>query len=301
MRKFITSLSTRQKYSTFSSSSPSALLLIFLILFSSQTFAAEQELPLWELGAGLLPFRTNHYRGSPQSKTFYFPFPAYTVRSKNVEAENGYIRSHIARLRDDLVLDLSFNLGLNVNSKNDELRHGMRSLDPTFEVGPILRYYMWKSQNETHFLNIEMPYRAVYATNLTYIDHVGYYSIPYLNLLSKGTPNTWGWTSEFSIGPQYGSSGFHNRFYAVDSQDANSSRERYHSGKGYSGTQFSATFSKRMKDVLLIPFFRWDYLDGAVYNKSPLYKDPNYFFYGVAVVWFFTHSKEKQTAPTMVK
>ncbi|MBA2404465.1 MAG: MipA/OmpV family protein [Bdellovibrionales bacterium] len=277
------------------------MLLVLLSLFSSLTFADQKELPLWEAGAGVLPFRANHYRGSPQSKNYFFPIPAYSVRSKNVEAENGYIRSHIYRFSRDLVLDLSFSLGLNVNSDQNELREGMESLDPTFEVGPILRYYLWKSQDENHFINLEMPYRAVYATDLTYLDHVGYYSIPYINLLNKGTPGTWGWGSEFSIGPQYGSTGFHNRFYAVDTKDVTARREYHHSAKGYSGTQFVATLSKRLNDILIIPFFRWDYLDGAVYNKSPLYKDPNYLFYGVSVVWFFAHSKEKQTAPTMVK
>jgi outer membrane protein len=278
------------------------VLLVLLVLLSLPTFADEQkELPLWEGGVGLLPFRASHYRGSPQSKNYLFPVPAYAVRGKNVEAENGYIRSHIVRLSPDAVLDLSFNLGLNVNSETDELRKGMDDLDPTFEVGPIFRYYMWKSEDEKHFLNFEWPYRAVYATNLTYIDHVGYYSIPYLNLLSRATDSTWGWGSEFSIGPQWGSSGYHNRFYAVDTQDVTNRREYYHARKGYSGTQFVATLNKRIGDFSIIPFFRWDYLDGAVYNDSPLYGSPHYTFYGLSVVWFFAHSKKGQQAPTMVK
>jgi hypothetical protein len=136
-----------------------------------------------------------------------------------------------------------------------------------------------------------MPYRAVYATNLTYIDHVGYYSIPYLNLLSKGTKNTWGWGSEFSVGFQYGSKSFHDRFYSVNSNDVTPERPYFHSVAGYSVTQFMAKF----------PFIRYDYLDGAVYKESPLYKNPNYTFFGMAVVWFFAHSKEKQSAPTMVR
>lgn len=258
-------------------------------------------LPLWEGGIGLLPFRADHYRGSPQSKWYLFPYPAYAVRGKNVEAENGYIRGHIARLSPKLVLDLSFNVGLNVNSASDNLRKGMRNLDPTFEIGPILRYYWWKSKDEKHFLNIEWPFRAVYSTNLTYIDHVGYYSIPYLNLLSKATDSTWGWGSEFSIGPQYGSTGYHNRFYAVDSQDVTNKREYYHSRRGYSGTQLVAAFNKRIGDFLIIPFFRYDYLDGAVYRDSPLYKNAHYTFFGLSVVWFFSHSTKTQTAPTMVK
>jgi outer membrane protein len=278
------------------------LTFLLLLLFSLPILAEEKKvLPLWEAGVGFLPFRANHYRGSPQSDLFFIPFPAYTVRGKNIEAENGYIRKHIMRLTPKLVLDLSFNLGLNVKSDDDQLRKGMKNLDPTFELGPILRYYMWKSENNTHFLNIEMPYRAVYATNLTYIDHVGYYSIPYLNLLSKGTDSTWGWGSEFSIGPQYGSSSFHNRFYAVDTQDVNERRKYFHAVGGYSGTQFVAALNKRHGDFLIIPFLRYDYLDGAVYRESPLYKNAHYTFYGLTVVWFFAHSKESQTAPTMVR
>lgn len=278
------------------------MLLGFLLLISLPLFAEDKKpLPLWEAGVGFLPFRTDHYRGSPQHRWYLFPFPAYTVRGKDIEAENGYIRGHIARLSDHLVLDLSFNLGLNVDSDSDSLRKDMRDLDPTFELGPILRYYLWKSRDENHFVNIEMPYRAVYATDLTYIDHVGYYSIPYINLLNKGTAKTWGWGSELSIGIQYGSSGFHNRFYAVDTQDVTNRRKYYHSNSGYSGTQFSMTLNKRYKDFLIIPFFRYDYLDGAVFNKSPLYKNAHYTFFGVGLVWYFAHSSRTQTAPTMVK
>lgn len=278
------------------------MLLIFLIFLSFKSYSATPKtLPLWEAGAGILPFRADHYRGSPQNDWYQLPFPAYTIRGKNFEGENGYIRGHIMRFHERLVLDLSFNLGLNVNSAADRLRKGMRNLDPTFEIGPILRYYLWKSEDETHFLNLEMPYRAVYATNLTYIDHVGYYSIPYLNLLSKGSEKSWGWGSEFSVGLQYGSKSFHDRFYAVDSSDVTSTRPYFHSVAGYSGTQFMATFNKRIGDILLVPFFRYDYLNGAVYKNSPLYKNPNYTFFGVAVIWFFAHSKEQQSAPTMVK
>lgn len=276
------------------------LLIVLFYFFSPTSSQAAKELPLWEAGVGFVPFRADHYRGSPQNKWYFIPFPAYVVRGEKVEAENGYVRSHIARLSEDLVLDLSFSLGLNVSREN-ELREGMRQLDPTFEVGPILRYYMWKSQDNNHFLNVEMPYRAVYASDLSYLEHVGYYSIPYLNLLSKGTDATWGWGSEISIGPQYGSSGFHNRFYAVDSHNVTNRRRYYHSVSGYSGTQFVAAFNKRIKDVLIIPFFRYDYLDGAVYNESPLYKNAHYTFFGVSLVWFFAHSEKKQGAPTMVK
>ncbi len=273
--------------------------LSICILGSRQSIAAES-LPLWEAGAGLLAFRSNHYRGSPQSRWRYFPVGVFTYRGKYIEAENGYVRGHFLRSKK-FTLDLSLALGLNVNSDSDNLRKGMRDLDPTFEAGPILRYYFWKSESGNQYLNFELPYRAVYTTNLKYIDHIGYYSVPYLNFLSKGTDKTAGWATEIALGVQYGSSSYHNHFYGVDTKDVKTSRPYYHATAGYSGTQISVAVSRRIDNLLIVPFFRYDYLDGAVYNDSSLYKNPHYTFFGINLIWFLAQSKKYQEAPTMVK
>jgi len=276
--------------------------LSFIVLFlivSTEAFA-NKELPLWEFGVGAFPLRTDHYRGSPQNKWYTFPLLAYVYRGEKVEAESGYIRGHILK-SGNLLLDWSFALGLNTNSEENNLRKGMRDLDPTFEVGPALRYYLWKSQDGDHFINLEMPYRAVYSSNLKYLEHVGYYSIPYINYLSKPATHTLGFAVEASVGIQYGSQGFHNRFYAVSSKDVNPTRSYFHSVAGYSGTQFSVLLSKRINDFLIMPFLRYDYLDKAVYTDSPIYKNPNFVMFGMAFIWYFSHSDKKQKAPTMVK
>ena len=274
--------------------------VLLVALFSAQAQAQTKSLPLWELGVGVLPLRLNHYRGSPEQKNYLFPLVAYTYRGKNVEAESGYVRGHIVKF-EKFTIDLSFSLGINSNSDSNGLRERMPNLDPTFELGPMLRYYLWKSTDGKHFINLEMPYRAVFTTNLQYIDHLGYYSIPYVNYLNKGTDETFGWTSEVSLGIQYGSSGFHNHFFAVNSNDVTPKRSYYHASSGYSGAQLALVLSKRIKDFLLVPFLRYDYLDGAVYNKSPLYKSPHYTMYGMSLIWYFSKSDRFQTAPTMVK
>lgn len=278
------------------------LQVFFVLLLSALTSyeARAQTLPLWEVGVGALPFRSDNYRGSPQHNWYLFPLAAYTYRGKYVEAETGYVRGHFIKF-GRFTLDLSVSLGLNVNSDTNKLRHGMEDLDPTFELGPILRYYLWKSDDGNHFVNLELPYRAVYTTNLKYVDHVGYYSIPYVHYLARATPSTFGWSTEFTLGLQYGSTGYHNHFYAVNSRDVSPQRDYYHSRRGYSGTQATFTVSKRINDFLIVPFFRYDYLDGAVYRESPLYKNPHYTSFGMTLMWFFAHSEKKQEAPTMVK
>ncbi len=277
---------------------------IFILLLS-QCFALSaraevQELRLWEFGVGALPFRADNYRGSPQNKWYLFPLVSYTYRGANVEAENGYVRGHIFR-SGNLTLDLSFSIGLNVNSDADRLRNGMEDLDPTFELGPMVRYYLWRSRDNNNFLNLEMPYRAVYTTNLTYVDHVGYYSIPYLNFLTRARSATGGWAAEFSLGPQYGSGNYHNHFYGVSSGDATATREPYRGRRGYGGVSTGVILSKRIGQVLVLPFFRYDYLDGAVYQDSPLFQNRHYTFFGVGLIWYFARSARAQEAPTMVK
>ncbi len=276
------------------------LSLLAFLFFAHSLVQAAEPLPLWEAGAGILPIHADQYRGSPGNKTYVYPLPAVTIRGANIEAENGLIRGHFFKF-GKFTFDLSMSVGLAVPSPGNSPRQGMPDLDPTFELGPMIRYYMWKSKSGNHFLNIEMPYRAVYATNLKYIDHVGYYSIPYLNFLSRPTDATFGWSSEFSIGLQYGSRQFHNRFYGVSAEYARPGRPEYRAKGGYSGTQISWAISKRYKNFLFVPFVRYDHLSGAVYHDSPLYKNPHYFNIGAAMIWFFMSSDEKQRAPTMVK
>ncbi len=276
------------------------LFIVLFPIFISVSHAKDQELSLWEFGVGALPFRADNYRGSPQNKWYLFPLLSYTYRGRNVEAENGYVRGHILRA-GNFTLDLSFSIGLNVNSDADRLRNGMEDLDPTFELGPMARYYLWRSADNNHFLNLEMPYRAVYTTNLTYVDHVGYYSIPYLNYLTRARSATGGWATELSLGPQYGSGNYHDHFYGVNPRQVTSTREAYRGKRGYGGVSASVIVSKRIGQVLVLPFFRYDYLDGAVYQDSPLFKNRHYTFFGVGLIWYFARSARAQEAPTMVK
>jgi len=272
--------------------------LFLFLIFLQSSFA--KELPLWEVGFGVLPLRTDHYRGSPQHKWYLFPLPSYVYRGKNVEAENGYVRGHIYKL-GNFTFDLSLSIGLNVNSDANHLRKGMDNLDPTFELGPIVRYPLWKAQDGNSLINLEMPYRAVYTTNLQYIDHIGYYSIPYLNYLTRASEKTFGWSSEISLGPQYGSQSFHQHFYGVTTKFVTSERSYYHAKRGYSGTQLALVLSKRVNNILILPFIRYDYLDGVAYQDSPLFKSRHFTLFGIGLIWYFGHSQEKQQAMNMVK
>lgn len=276
-------------------------LILMLTLSSLNSYAKTPAiLPLWEVGAGVLNFRTDHYRGSAQNNWYHWPIPAFIYRGKDVEADNALIRRHIFK-REKYTIDLSFNFGLNVNSDRDALRKGMPDLGPIFEVGPMFRYYLWKSKDGTHFLNFEMPYRAVYATDLKKVEHVGYYSIPYLALISKASPDTFSFSTEFSAGVSYGSTNYHDYFYGVSRKYATPERNHYSGVSGYSGFQLAAVVSRRFNNFLVTPFIRWDYLDKVAFQNSPVFKNRNYTLFGLAFTWYFFQSDKGQEAPTLVR
>lgn len=258
------------------------------------------DLPLWEAGGGMVNFRANQYRGAQQFRNFHIPFPAFIYRGASVEADNSFIRKHFIK-KEKYVLDLSFTLGLNVNSKDNRLRQGMDNLNPTFEVGPIFRYYLFKSANDLNYINFEVPYRAVFATNLQHLHHVGYFSVPYFNFIFRPRPSTFQWSNEFSVGAMYGSQEYHDYYYGVDPRFMTPSRRQYRPQAGYSGAQLTWVASRRIGDVLFLPFVRYDYLEGVAFKKSPLFENKSYVVFGAAVVWYFYSSNERATAPTIVK
>ncbi|OFZ13742.1 MAG: hypothetical protein A2X86_21465 [Bdellovibrionales bacterium GWA2_49_15] len=257
------------------------MLLIFLLLASP--FASSEH---FEWGAGLLSLYGHHYRGSDQTKSWFFPTPYFTYTSQRIEAEPSFIRGIFVH-NDFFSFKLSLMLGLNVESKENIARSGMPSLDYTVEAGPMLLFYVWRSEKKELAVNFEIPVRQSFATNLRYIKPVGLFTIPYVNIIHSPPPSRWSWKSEFSIGPMFADQGFHQYFYGVDQEFIREGRPYYRARGGYSGFQTALIIHKRVGNLAIIPFARWDYLRSAVFEDSPLVKVSNYMIGGLGLFWLF--------------
>jgi outer membrane protein len=265
--------------------------IIVALLLLQNAFA--HDLPLWEAGAGMLNFRAPHYRGSKQHKDYYWPLPYAIIRGEKVQADNSFMRGNFY-LSKKLSIDLSLNAGLNVNSKDNRIRQGMPNIDNSFEIGPMVRFFLWKSENEDNIFNLEMPLRSVFTTNFKSINHIGFFNIPYFNYISAPQPWNLFWAIEASIGPMFASKKYHNYYYKISENYALPERPFYESKSGYSGLQGSIMATKRYKNWLFFPFIRYDYLKGAAFEDSPLIETQHYRLYGFGIVYFFGHSKERQ-------
>jgi outer membrane scaffolding protein for murein synthesis (MipA/OmpV family) len=261
-------------------------IFIIILFFTFSIFAQEQaeSTSNFEWGGGLLTLVGNHYRGSDQGKVWLFPIPYFTYSSKNIEAEPSFIRGIIFH-NEWFSFKLSLILGLNVESTNNYAREGMPNLDYTFEAGPMAIFHLWRSKQEHLFVNFEWPVRESFATNFKYIKPAGFFTVPFLNIIHSPTHSSWNWNSEFSISPMYADEKYHQRIYGVDKDFVRSNRPYYRASGGYSGFQTALVLNKRKDNLLMIPFMRWDYLKGAVFEGSPLVKSKNYFLGGLGLFW----------------
>jgi outer membrane scaffolding protein for murein synthesis (MipA/OmpV family) len=264
------------------------ILLLLLIFHWQNSFANDVEaLPQkFEWGAGFLSLYGNHYRGSDQAKFWFFPMPYFTYSSKLIEAEPSFVRGIFFR-SDWFTFKLSLMLGPNAESKNNRARSGMPSLDYTIELGPMFIFHLWSTEDKIMRLNFEVPMRGIFATDLSYIRHVGLFTVPYLSLKHSNTIQSWNWSSEVTLSPMYADANYHDYFYGVSQQYARADRALYKAHGGYSGFQTALVFNKRFENVVVIPFIRWDYLDRAVFEDSPLVKTKNYIISGLGLFWLF--------------
>jgi MipA family protein len=274
------------------------LLVILFVLFGflspGRTFCEEK--PLWELGVGLGFLEMPDYRGSSKSRSYLLPYPYLVYRGDILKVEKERISGRIFET-ERLLLDLSFNGSVPVKSSDNPDRQGMPDLDPTFEMGPSLNITLLENRQDHYKLTLTLPVRATFSTDFSSVRHEGWVFHPRLNFEKSDVIPGSGLNLGLSTGPMFADQGYHRYYYTVDPVFATSSRPSYSAGAGYSGSTVTIGLNKILKPFILNAFVSLDFLQGAVFEDSPLVKNKNSLMYGCAVSWIFRQSSERvQTA-----
>lgn len=248
-------------------------------LFFSRAFSEEVKK---DLGVGPLVVVGHHYRGSDQGKIWIFPIPYFSYKSSRLEAEPSFVRGILFH-NPYFEFKLSLVPGLNVESKKNRAREGMPSLDYSLEAGPMAIVHLWREEEHNLQLNFEVPVRESFATNMKRWRSAGLIAVPYFNLLYKPRHDHWNFDLEFSTGPMFASEKYHDRFYTVAPQYATPVRGAYQARGGYSGWQTALVLNKRLHNLALLSFLRWDDLLGVAFAKSPLVKQRHFFIGGLGL------------------
>lgn len=251
----------------------------------------EKDLPLWELGLGVAPIVFSNYRGADQQSAYVLPLPYIIYRGDRLKVDRNGPRSVLFDT-ERLELNISFDAAVPVDSDDNDARAGMDDLDATVQIGPMLKIYL--TEKDAHLpLRLNLPLRAVIATDFTHVKHVGWLLHPQLWL---DVPKLYGWSTSIGVGPIFADKGYHDYYYGVSSAFATASRAAYEGNAGYSGISVLMGTKRRFDRLWVGAFLRYDNLTGAAFEDSPLFETEHAFIAGAAIAWIFWQSEEHAAA-----
>lgn len=263
------------------------LLFPLLMTFLGMSAARAEETPRWELGLGLAGLSIPDYRGSDQRRAYLLPLPYVQYRGKFLQIDREGAHGKLftsAGLR----LELSVAAGPPARSEDDGARTGMPDLDPTVEGGVSLQIFLARDAQRGQAWSVQLPWRAVVATDFTHAEAIGWIFAPSLNY-DRIRLN--GWNLSAAAGPLYASEEYHDYYYEVAPQHATAARPVYDAARGYSGSRLTLSTSRRFPRFWAGAFARYDRLSGATFEDSPLVKKQSSFMAGAGIAWILAAPK----------
>ena len=259
---------------------------LLILGLSCSVSAASNEI-IWDLGAGAADFNLNLYPGSSDKKSYLLPLPYFTLLAKKLEIGRG-IRGFLFT-SERVVLDISGDFGIPVDSDDSQVRVGMPDLDTVLQAGPSLEVLLADFRDDQVDLHFELPLRAVIATDIKHTTHEGWLLEPRFTV-EKRRLNKAGLSMKFMLGLKYGTQDFHAYYYDVDPVFANASRPAYAAEKGYGGSFAKLSASWREGNWLWWTILWYQNLNGAVFADSPLVEQKDYYLLGVGFAWVFAQN-----------
>jgi MipA family protein len=266
--------------------------ILFALLFLSLLLPGAafcEEKPLWELGAGVGLLQMPDYRGSDENRLYVLPYPYVIYRGDILKVEEQRVSGQIFK-SDRILLDFSGYGAVPVKSSNNTARAGMPDLDATFELGPALKIKLWESKPDKYKIDVSLPVRALFSTDFRSVSREGWVFGPRINFVKDDVIPDTGLNLGISAGPIFADSGYHAYFYTVEPAYATAGRPAYSAGGGYSGSALTVGLGKEYKQFIFNAFLSTDFLQGAVFEDSPLVKRETSFMSGVSVSWIFFKS-----------
>jgi len=238
----------------------------------------------WDLGLGLGVFNYHLYPGAKETNRLIFPAPYFTYRSPKFEIDRGF-KSFIYQ-SEIIVLDISADFGLPVNSDDTLARKGMPDLDFMLQVGPVVEFLL-NDKNKDYFdARFELALRAALITDIHSVDSIGYVFEPRLSFNHRRSSKT-GLSHRAILGLKFASQEFNSYYYDVAPEFATTARPVFNSEAGFAGSFANYRISYKTNDFIYWTFLRYQSLRGAEFEDSPLVLKDDYFFAGIGFAWLF--------------
>ena len=260
-------------------------ILLSLSLFYSVNSVSKDI--IWDLGAGVAAFSLDLYPGSAAKKQYIFPIPYFTLVTKSLEIDRG-IRGFLFK-SENVVLDVSADLGIPVDSDDSQARKGMPDLDAVLQVGPSLELLLTELRRDQIDVRFELPLRAAIASDIKHTRNEGWLMEPRFSIEKRRMYKS-GLAMKFTLGLKYATRDFHAYYYDVAPNFSTATRPAYASEKGYGGSFANVRASWREGDWIWWTLLRYQNLNGAVFEDSPLVEEKGYYLFGVGFAWVFAQN-----------
>ncbi len=241
----------------------------------------------WQLGAGLAALSLDLYPGSSEKKLYVFPIPYFTLVSELLEIDRG-IRGFLFK-SDDVILDISADFGISVDSDDSQVRMGMPDLDFVLQVGPSLEFLLTDLRRDKLDVRFELPLRIAIASDIKHTSNEGWLMEPRFSI-EKRRMHKSGLAMKFTVGLKYATRDFHAYYYDVDPAFSTATRPAYASEKGYGGSFAKVRASWREGDWIWWTLLRYQNLNDAVFENSPLVEEKDYYMFGIGFAWIFAEN-----------
>ncbi|MDH5711018.1 MAG: MipA/OmpV family protein [Gammaproteobacteria bacterium] len=260
--------------------------ILFVTAAGCSVQAVAQDI-IWELGAGAANFSLDLYPGSASKKHYLVPLPYFTLISTKIEIDRG-IRGFLFK-SDTVLLDVSADFGIPVDSDDSAVRKGMPNLDAVLQLGPSLEVLLHRSESGHSNIRFELPLRAAIASDIKNTSNEGWLLEPRLTFEKKRLHKA-GLSTRLMLGLKYATRDYNAYYYDVAPMYATPERPVYASDKGYGGAFVSLQAGWREGNWVWWTLLQYQSLSGAVYEDSPLVEEKDYYLFGVGFAWIFAQS-----------
>ena len=244
-----------------------------LLLAAAALPAQAQQLPVFEVGiaggGGSIPA----YPASSQNQWRGLAVPYLIYRGNVFRSDDSGMRAR-ANLADGIELSVSASGGVNAASGDITAREGMPDLDWLGEIGPNLRFILWRGEDEASPSRIvlDTPVRAVFSTDWTSVSFRGFTFAPdiayeHMHLFSRFA------RLRVAAGVLFGTDRYTGYFYDVEPQYARPGRETYDAQPGYVGARLTVSYRLPLSErISIVVGGRIENFSGAANAGSPLYR-----------------------------
>ena len=236
--------------------------------------AKAQQLPVFEAGiaggGGFLPA----YPASDQNRWRGLAVPYIIYRGNVFRADDGGLRARTS-LADGIELSVSASGGVNASSDDVTARQGMPDLEWLGELGPNLRFTLWRGEDEAspQRIVVDTPIRAVFSTDWSSVSFRGFTFAPdiayeHMHFLSPFA------RLRVSAGVSFGTDRYADYFYDVAPQFARADRPAYNAQAGYVGSRVTLSYRLPLSERFsVVAGGRIENFSGAANADSPLFRN----------------------------